>query len=408
MTQEKLKSLIINKLTQEQYNTAKEAGQINSNELYFISDVGYVTINELNMALANKLDKDALPEYILPYNSVSEFPSVGDTNKLYIDTTEYKLYAYINGSYKSVGGGSNTEIDYDQIQAWINGQGFAHSADVEASINAITNGTTKFSKQTFSSTNSTHETREYNTDTFTSRVNDVNKDIIFKHRLDFNKTGTYYYATEDYIDNKLININTFISNHTDEYNALNNKVNNFLDVDDTTKDQLSEIISMIESSDATQALANKQDKITSENKLDYSLISNTPDLSNYREKNDFVFNTYNNAEAIKVTYNFDQSHFLTLYIRGDNNADFGTLSFDLDSSSWMEPSGESPIWLFDRVGGSVASKAYVANYSYSKNEIDNKGYLTSHQSLSNYYTKQEVDAAISNASSVVKFRDWSD
>ena len=408
MTQEKLKSLIINKLTQEQYNTAKEAGQINSNELYFISDVGYVTINELNMALANKLDKDALPEYILPYNSVSEFPSVGDTNKLYIDTTEYKLYAYINGSYKSLGGGSNTEIDYDQIQEWINGQGFAHSADVEASINAITNGTTKFSKQTFSSTNSTHETREYNIDTFTSRVNDVNKDIIFKHRLDFNKTGTYYYATEDYIDNKLININTFISNHTDEYNALNNKVNNFLDVDDTTKDQLSEIISMIESSDATQALANKQDKITSENKLDYSLISNTPDLSNYREKNDFVFNTYNNAEAIKVTYNFDQSHFLTLYIRGDNNADFGTLSFDLDSSNWMEPSGESHIWLFDRVGGSVASKAYVANYSYSKNEIDNKGYLTSHQSLSNYYTKQEVDAAISNASSVVKFRDWSD
>lgn len=407
MTQEKLNSLIINKLTKEQYDAAKEAGQINSNELYFIADEGYVTISDLNLALSNKLDKDALPEYILPYNSVSEFPSVGDTNKLYIDTTEYKLYAYINGSYKSVGGGSNTEIDYEQIQSWLNGQGFAYKADVDSSINDITNGTTKFSKQAFSSNDSTYETREYNTDTFTSKVNDINKDIIFKHRLDFNKTGTYYYATEDYVNNKLTNINTFISNHTDEYNALNNKVNNFLDVDDATKDQLSEIISMIESSDATQALANKQDKITNENKLDYSLISNTPDLSIYREKNDFIFNAYNNAEGIKVIYNSDQSYFLNLSIRGDGDADFGTMHFDLDESNWKEPDGE-PIWLFDRVGGSVASKDYVANYSYSKNEIDNKGYLTEHQSLSNYYTKQEVDAAIANSGAVVKFRDWSD
>ena len=55
MTQEKLKSLIINKLTKEQYNAAKEAGQINSNELYFIADEGYVTISDLDMALSNKL-----------------------------------------------------------------------------------------------------------------------------------------------------------------------------------------------------------------------------------------------------------------------------------------------------------------------------------------------------------------
>jgi hypothetical protein len=33
---------------------------------------------------------------------------------------------------------------------------------------------------------------------------------------------------------------------------------------------------------------------------------------------------------------------------------------------------------------------------YTKSEIDNKGYLTEHQSLTNYYTKNEVDKAIEN------------
>ena len=33
---------------------------------------------------------------------------------------------------------------------------------------------------------------------------------------------------------------------------------------------------------------------------------------------------------------------------------------------------------------------------YTKSEIDNKGYLTEHQSLTDYYTKSEVDSAISN------------
>ena len=43
-------------------------------------------------------------------------------------------------------------------------------------------------------------------------------------------------------------------------------------------------------------------------------------------------------------------------------------------------------------GGDVDLSDY-----YTKEEIDNKGYLTEHQSLTNYYTKDETTQAIQNA-----------
>ena len=47
-------------------------------------------------------------------------------------------------------------------------------------------------------------------------------------------------------------------------------------------------------------------------------------------------------------------------------------------------------WVDER----LLSKANITDV-YTKTEIDNKGYITEHQSLENYYTKGEVDTAIS-------------
>jgi hypothetical protein len=49
----------------------------------------------------------------------------------------------------------------------------------------------------------------------------------------------------------------------------------------------------------------------------------------------------------------------------------------------------------NEINNSLDMKVDVSEV-YTKREIDNKGYLTEHQSLTNYYTKTEVDNKIDN------------
>jgi hypothetical protein len=57
-----------------------------------------------------------------------------------------------------------------------------------------------------------------------------------------------------------------------------------------------------------------------------------------------------------------------------------------------------------KAGGSSAD---MSNY-YTKTEIDNKGYLTSHQSLSNYVTKSALDASYAALDASIKAIDSPD
>lgn len=67
-----------------------------------------------------------------------------------------------------------------------------------------------------------------------------------------NEVGTLHSQLDNYPTK--IEFNEYKTEHTNQYNTLNDKVNHFLDVDDTTKDQLSEIIDLINKTGGTADL----------------------------------------------------------------------------------------------------------------------------------------------------------
>ena len=81
-----------------------------------------------------------------------------------------------------------------------------------------------------------------------------NWDASLDSAKSYTDTKTNGMATTTVVDNKISSHNTSATAHSDIrdlISALSTKVNNFLDVDDTTKDQLSEVIEMIEANEGT-------------------------------------------------------------------------------------------------------------------------------------------------------------
>ena len=79
-TDTQVQELIINQLTEAEYNAALEAGTINENELYMVTDVQYPTMNDLNgyqplINSSNKLSSSLV-------SGLSNVATSGDYNDL--------------------------------------------------------------------------------------------------------------------------------------------------------------------------------------------------------------------------------------------------------------------------------------------------------------------------------------
>ena len=79
-TDTQVQELIINQLTEAEYNAAVQAGTINENELYMVTDVQYPTMNDLNgyqplINSSNKLSSSLV-------SGLSSVATSGDYNDL--------------------------------------------------------------------------------------------------------------------------------------------------------------------------------------------------------------------------------------------------------------------------------------------------------------------------------------
>lgn len=82
----------------------------------------------------------------------------------------------------------------------------------------------------------------------------VDIDAALESAKSYTNTKTTNMATTTVVDNKISTHNTSTAAHSDIRTLITNlttKVNNFLDVDDTTSDQLSEVLAMIEANEGT-------------------------------------------------------------------------------------------------------------------------------------------------------------
>lgn len=146
---------------------------------------------------------------------------------------------------------------------------------VNTSITNITSGTTIVKKAEYATTagsattaesantaasattaeSATKATQDGNGDVITSTYEtQVNADRKLEEAKSYTDTKTSGMATTTVVDNKISSHNTSDSAHSDIRNLINElstKVNNFLDVDDTKTDQLSEILTLINNNKGT-------------------------------------------------------------------------------------------------------------------------------------------------------------
>ena len=96
-TDTQVQELIINQLTEAEYNAALQAGTINENELYMVTDVQYPTINDLNgyqplINSSNKLSSSLVSGLSSvatsgDYNDLTNKPTVVQSDWNVTDTT---------------------------------------------------------------------------------------------------------------------------------------------------------------------------------------------------------------------------------------------------------------------------------------------------------------------------------
>lgn len=131
----------------------------------------------------------------------------------------------------------------------------------------------------------------------------------------------------------------------------------------------------------------------------YITVCETPEIVPVEEKNSYIpASTWGFIRGdIK-----EQSDLISLLTTIESGLTPEQIKLLVDTDSRFEDVEKSVIELdakntneYVEINLILDTKADAADV-YSKLEIDNKGYLTEHQSLADYYTKREIDTALDN------------
>lgn len=107
---------------------------------------------------------------------------------------------------------------------------------------------------------------------------------------------------------------------------------------------------------------------------------------NYLTEHQSLDNYYTKSEVDTAISNVDVD-LSNYYTKSEIDAAFENIEVNVDLTGYATEN-----W----VNEGLLLKANITDV-YTKTEIDNKGYLTQHQSLANYYTKSEVNAVVNTA-----------
>lgn len=234
MNTQNLSTLKIHKLTQDQYDRELAAGNIDENALY-------LTPNE-------EID-------LTPYATKEELKTKSDVSHAHDDRyyTEEEVDTLLSSKSNAT---HNHDSSYDSLGA---------ADDALATAKSYTD--TKVSSY---ETKTDASSKLAEAKTYTDTVASGKSDVSHNHDENYDSLGSAddaFVSAKSYTDTKVSplastsSVNTSISTHntsTEAHNdiralitSLTTKLNNFLDVDDTTTDQLSEVLELINNNKGT-------------------------------------------------------------------------------------------------------------------------------------------------------------
>lgn len=293
MTTENLSTLKIYKLTQDQYDSRLASGNIDKNALYLTPNEKvdmslYTTKKEFDDHKHTVSDINSLQSTLDAKVAQTSFDShVTDTTK-HITSTERTNWNAAKTHASSAHAPSNAEpnqnafgiirVDGQDMIApsktssieFSTGTGIRVSEgnpkNTDYAINIINDGVTgiKGNSETTYRTGQVNITKANIGLNNVDNTSDANKpvstaqqsaiDNALNSAKSYTDTKTSNMATTSVVDNKISTHNTSTSAHNDIrvlITSLTTKLNNFLDVDDTTTDQLSEVIALINNNKGT-------------------------------------------------------------------------------------------------------------------------------------------------------------